>query len=277
MVPSEDTGSLRHNSRHKKRRESLTLADLFSPKTLSRLESSAQDIDILLKKFREWHIDPGDPRTNAVLNRLEKIWPSLAKQDRIALLETGESIAEAEKAKRVWKLRATRQEYVNVAKCIIAAAQLEKQIRALFPPPWDGVRACIAELSRELAAFIEGSLLAVVPNEKDLRLSTARTRVRSTKQRLSKKTGRFRWELVGEIAWLASRGEVDPDERTVRRYLEEQQTHTTPGGTHFRRNWSLLRDFVSIPPSKKSRDFEVAAKSYLNSLFSITSEENPAK
>ena len=45
----------------------------------------------------------------------------------------------------------------------------------------------------------------------------------TTKKKIARKAGGMRWELLRELVWLASGGTREPDERTVRRYLEKQR------------------------------------------------------
>src|ERR1700684_651424 len=113
----------------------------------------------------------------------------------------------------------------------------------MFPAPSEVERAQISDIVAGLVAFLYGVVVAStgVTATVPVRV-TGRTR-RSLKQRLSRKVGgRTHWELIADLAWLASGRQGNPcSERTVRRYLEGQhRSRRSPAFFYWPSNWELF-------------------------------------
>lgn len=181
-----------------------------------------------------------EPRASEVLSRMYKLWPRLTPGQRHLYLLTAESIAEAEKAKSEWNPKASRARYARLAKNAVAAANLVKEISAVYPPPWIGEKYKIGELVLGLASFISGTFSATFPWERDEAVATATGLLRTAKKRIARRTAGMRWELLRDLVWLASGKRVELDERDVRRYLDQQRSGRNPAEAYLRPHWGLL-------------------------------------
>ena len=103
---------------------------------------------------------------------------------------------------------------------------------------------------------------------------TARALLRMTKRSVSRKLRGMHWELIPDLAWLASQKKVSPNERTVRRYLDEGRRVKDPAAVYWSRNWDLIQSARQLAPEGRSERFEELLKQYLNApLVSDTSPE----
>jgi hypothetical protein len=213
-----------------------------------------------------------------IQKRLDKIWPRLSADDRELYLRTAESIAEAEKAKSAWNPKAVRDRYTRLSKNAVTAAKLANEIGAMFPSPWTGERAPMGDLIQGLAAFVAGSLHATYPTDTTKAVFTARALTRMTKREVSKKARGMHWELICDLAWLASQQKVLPNERTVRRYLDERRGVKDPAAVCWSRNWDLIRSACRLAPEARAEPFEKLLRRYLSAPFvSDTSPEQAAR
>jgi hypothetical protein len=270
MNSSADEKGLRRNRRDKTSQESVV--DL-----LMRFRKEG-NLHPEFRYIRKWGIEWDDPHFQAIAKRLDRIWPRLSADDRDLYLRTAESIAEAEKAKNAWNPKAVRGRYARLSKNAVAAAKLANEIGAMFPPPWTGERAPIGDLMQGLAAFVSGSLDATYPADTTIAVYTARAFIRMTKRRLSRKAGGMHWELIRDLAWLASQKKVEPNERTVRRYLDEGRMVKNPAEECWKRNWDLIRNACGLAPEGASEPFKELMKRYLNAPFvSGASPESAAR
>jgi len=226
----------------------------------------------------KWGLKPRelleDPRASDILSRLYKVWPRLSANDRLLYLQIVENIAKAEKAKNAWNPKPVRSRHIRLAKDAAVAAELVCEISAIFPPPWEGEREPIGDLMRGLGSFMLAALAVSFPMDKAAAAAAASKLLRNAKKRIEKKARGMHWELVRDLVWLASGQETTLDERTVRRYLEEQPFPKRPAYRVWQRNWDLVntalrlarggRPWVSSTPSKSVEDpFFSAARTYL--------------
>jgi hypothetical protein len=226
----------------------------------------------------KWGLKPRelleDPRASDILSRLYKVWPRLSANDRLLYLQIVENIAKAEKAKNAWNPKPVRSRHIRLAKDAAIAAELVCEISAIFPPPWEGEREPIGYLMRGLGSFMLAALAVSFPMDKAAAADAASKLLRKAKKRIEKKARGMHWELVRDLVWLASGQETTLDERTVRRYLEEQPFPKRPADRVWQRNWDLVgtalrlarggRPWVSSTPSKSVEDpFFSAARTYL--------------
>ena len=226
----------------------------------------------------KWGLKPRelleDPRASDILSRLYKVWPRLSANDRLLYLQIVENIAKAEKAKNAWNPKPVRSRHIRLAKDAAIAAELVCEISAIFPPPWEGEREPIGDLMRGLGSFMLAALAVSFPMDKAAAADAASKLLRKAKKRIEKKARGMHWELVRDLVWLASGQETTLDERTVRRYLEEQPFPKRPADRVWQRNWDLVgtalrlarggRPWVSSTPSKSVEDpFFSAARTYL--------------
>jgi hypothetical protein len=234
MVSSADEKGLRHNPRHKKRDKRITLSGAMA-RTREQLEAAREEAIRsnpelwFLRKWGCWREEVlEDPRTGDILKRLYKVWPRLSADQRRVYLQAAESIAEAEKSKSTLNPRGTRERYMRLSKSAIAAAKLVQELSLIFPPPWAGEKAKIGELLFGLASFVSGARLATIPFEVDMTVDDASDLLRAAKKKIKRRVGGMRWELLRDLVWLASGRSRELDERTVRRYLDKQQTARNP-------------------------------------------------
>jgi hypothetical protein len=181
-----------------------------------------------------------DLRARDVLSRMYKLWPRLTPDQRRLYLLTAEHIAEAEKAKISWNPKASRKRFMRLAKSAGAAAKLVRELSSILPPPWVGEEAKVGELVFGLASFIAGSVAATFPWDRDEAVHTASALLRTVKKKVVRKTGGMRWDLVRDLVWLASGKTITPDERTVRRYLDNQGSAKNPVEAYVRSHWDLF-------------------------------------
>jgi hypothetical protein len=257
MGSGEHEKGLRHNPRHKN-------ADSARDRWIAKLMSGAR-AHPEFSYFRKWGVKFDDPdlRIQAILENLYRVWPRFAEENRELYLRTAESIAAAEKAKVGWNPKASRERYARVAKNAVAAAQLAAELAVMFPPPWTGERAPIGTLLEGLASFVGGAVPATRPWELTEATIKARVRVQITKKRLQAKG--VQWELLRDLAWLASGRTVQLDERSIRRYLDEPTHPKDPAARYWKRNWERLVNAVQLAPRTHASTFTDAVKAFLQS------------
>ena len=239
----------------------------------------------------KWGLKPRelleDPRASDILSRLYKVWPRLSANDRLLYLQIVENIAKAEKAKNAWNPKPVRSRHIRLAKDAAVAAELVCEINAIFPPPWEGEREPIGDLMRGLGSFMLAAFAASFPMDKAVAVDAASKLLRKAKRRIGKKARGMHWELVRDLVWLASGQETTLDERTVRRYLEEQRLPKRPAYKVWECNWNLVwtalqlarggRPWVSSTPLKHVESpFILAALSYLTAPSVSDSSTKPA-
>ena len=89
--------------------------------------------------------------------------------------------------------------------------------------------------------------------------------------------GGMHWELIRDLAWLASQKKIRPDERTVRRYLDEGRDMKDPARICWERNWELIQNACRMAPTVPLKPFEQLVRPYLNPIVSNTSPEQAAR
>ena len=164
-----------------------------------------------------WGVPRDDPNVNAIRVRLGKVWRRLSGLDRSWLLAAASAIADAEAAKAAWKLKSDAARHRQLLRLAKHAAELMKEIRLVFPPPWVGEDRA---LLLKLLGLVEGAFRATLPVEKQKAVLVAAETARRAKRMLAR-TGYTHFELLADLAWLASGMRGDPiSERSIRRYLE---------------------------------------------------------
>ena len=270
MDSSTDEKGLGHNRRDKNSKAS---ADVFFARAIKSLKLHPE-----FEYLDKWGVEWSDPQFKDIAKRLYGIWPRLSAEDRELYLRTAESIAEAEKAKSAWNPKAMRDQYTRLSKTAVAAARLANELGAMFPPPWTGERAPMGDLMQGLASFVAGSLHATFPKDRDTAVHTARFLLQTTRRSVSRKGRGMHWELIRDLAWLASQKKARPDERTVRRYLDEGRHVKTPAQARWEGNWDLIRNAFRLAPNGPREPFEKLVKRYLKTpIVSDTSAEQAAR
>ena len=256
MVSGEEKQRLRHNARHKIGDGPLMNALEYAAIYKSVLEPA-------VARLATWGIhDTTDPEVKPILDRVRAFWPRLSPEDRELYLRTAESIAEAERAK-AGKPRATRAQHARLSRNAVSAAQLALEIGAMFPPPWTGDRAPVGTLIENLASFIEGSVGATF-QAPIFEVTKAKALLKMTRASIGKKTRGINWELLRDLAWLASGKKMElPDERTIRRYLDGERSRPNPAADRWKRNWPTVRDAVLLAASRQPAPFRKLARNYL--------------
>jgi len=207
------------------------------------LESSQPEL--FAQKLQSWGIREDDLDSKAVRKRLNK--RRLSRDDQYWLFVTAEALARAERAKVAHNPKADDR-YHELSKLAAFAARLMTEIDRLFPPPWIRDRARIAALVASLGAFVEGSFNATMMADVHLAKTNARAILQTMKNRRPNQS--YNWELLADLTWLASGKRSRPDERTIRRYLDQTPSRS-PTRAYWRRNWSLLQKALSLIPSQK--------------------------
>ena len=200
MGSGEDSEGLRHKPRHNAR----------------DAEKVPGDMGLFELKLIWWGVPRDDPEVNAIRVRLSKVWRRLSDLDRGWLLGAASAIAEAEAAKAAWNPKADAARHRKLRRLASHAAELMKEIRLVFPPPWVGKdRALLVKL----LGLAEGTFRATMPVEKQEAVLVAGEIARRAKRRLAR-TGYAHFELLADLAWLASGRRYPITEHAVRRYLE---------------------------------------------------------
>ena len=192
--------------------------------------------------FDRWELPADDLQAKDAAPRLKTIWGKWSHQRKEELLLAVEGIARAEADKHAWNPRVQRERYEHLAKSAVSAARLAEDIATLFPPPWRRDQREIGTLVHKLDEFINAAYIATTFPARRRSASRARNLVQRVKPATTTKTRRMPpWELVRDLVWLASEGKVQPSERTIRRYLDEERRAKSPATLYWRRNWDLLR------------------------------------
>jgi len=160
----------------------------------------------LMAAFDRWNVSEDEADARAVVERLEKFWQRWSPEQVEWYLRAAESIAIAQKTKKAWNPEANRIQYESLAKSAIGAARLAKELGTLFPPPWEDERAAIGDLVIQLVGYVRGALEATIPIEKAVAIRLASMNIRRIKRSITKKTGQTHWELLRDLACLASGG-----------------------------------------------------------------------
>ena len=241
--------------KHPTRRERMTLGEL------ARLGTGPKKTEQSLDMFVRWSIPRTDLDAREVKVRLERTWHGWTAARKGLFLLAAESIVTAERAKFAWNPNSTQHR--QLSKAAIAAAQLAQEIAIFFPPPWEGSRKPIGDLVTQLAAFITGTLRATISSDKRVSALVAREIIQGLKRETPRATGRIHWELIRDLAWLASGKRVACSERTIRRYLEEPRLSKSPRHTYWERYWNSIRSVSRLAPDRQPGAFKDAAKDYL--------------
>ncbi len=259
MNSGEEQGGVRRKS---KKRKSMTLRDLMTPAGWHQAQRENPEFVFLAKwgyPVRVWN---DDPQVLEIMERLDRFWPGLSAADRQLYLQTAESVAEAEKARRAWNPKASRKRFIQLAKTAVWAAKLANALSELFPPPLAGESAPLWDLMGGLGSFVAGVVAATVPIDTNVSARKANQLVKTTKQRLQRKARGINWELVRDLAWLASGKKITLDERAVRRYLEKVRSTTSPAKKLMVNNWELIRTASRLASAGGSDVFEGIARVY---------------
>lgn len=203
-----------------------------------------------------WGLQHDDLETNAILTRLSKTWRTWSSDRRERFLKTAEQIASAEHHKAVTVPIVALKRHLRLSKGATEAARLVSEIAAMFPPPWTGERAQVADLIAHLSVFIDSALGATTDSgmDKPHAIKNATRSIRSLGLRP-------RYGLLRDLAWLASSKTLPSSfsERTVRMYLRHNVRHKPFSKAHWKRNWRLLTEIAPLVREAKAVVPEVDA------------------
>jgi len=231
----------------------MSLADLL------RLPTAVEPPeDPLVDAYRRWGIGRGDLEGRAIAKKVTRIWAEWSVPDRYALLHIAERIAEAERLKAAWNPKVTRAAYRRLAGLAVDSARLADSLRLAFPPPWQGNAAEVGRLAADLAAFAHAVLRSTFP---DHSIATGVAAEMIERHRTSGKA-RVPWELLRDLAWLASGKMYEVSERTIRRY-SDRRLAKMPTDEIWRKHWPLLRRTGALGRQTSRDAFEALAKTYL--------------
>ena len=228
----------------------MTLGDLMRYRG-----EPADQLDV----FHRWRLGRNDPDARVTAQHLAKTWARWPTEKRELLLRVAEWIAKVEKAKAAWNPKTQREAYKRVARAAVAAARLAEELCAMFPPPWKGDRACIGVTVAELASFMKaGHRATSVPNRYVAALVTADL----IDEHRGSLTGRAHWELLRDLAWLASGKRLLVSERTIRRYLERRHSRSL-AAREWAAAWPLVRRIAPLASGPSTRELRAAVTSFL--------------
>jgi hypothetical protein len=233
--------------------------------------------DLATEHFLKWGISTDDHDASDTKRRLAKVRPELSIEEQVWYLMTAESIADAEKAKRVWNPKANVNKYRHLCKTATRAARLILAIDELVPSPWVDERSYIGEIVAGLNSVMQGILQATMLPSKNTSVGRATTILQQTKSLFSKRTSRMHWELLQDLVWLASGKRIRPSERTVRRYLDEPRRSRSPVRDYWARNWDLLRRAGLLASPSRSDTIEAVAEDATQYLERPKSPPTPRK
>ena len=244
-------------------RPSLSLLSLYELATLVRTPTGAQPEHNIA---RRWGLDENDLHVKEIETRLNRAWRGWPSNQRERLLLTAEDVALAEQLKQAWNPNENRERYTRISESAIASTQLAEKLALIFPPPWDGERARVGHLINELSNFAGGAFYATVRPDVHEAIMDAKVRLIVARSNASDSSNLPPpWELIRDLVWLVSKKLVQPSERTIRRYLDEDaKPFNTPAFQFWRRNWGLIKRVVHGFSRARAGDFERAAKAYLN-------------
>jgi hypothetical protein len=225
----------------------MSLAELTS--LSAETKRSPNDLDIFLR----WEIPKDDLEARRVDKALKKIWVNWSRAQRERLLKTAEGIGRAERAKQLWNPKASRSQYLRLAKSGTDAARLVKELAVIVPPPWNRDSRPVGQLVTSLLAYVNDVLDVTLVAEKNLAGWVAREQVRDLLRETPKISGRPTWVLLRDLVWLATRMEIEPSVSTIRSYRRHSGTSRTqtPAFSHMKRNWPLINEVFGGPPGER--------------------------
>lgn len=188
-----------------------------------------------------WGIDSEDLDARAIGARVKRAWSKWEPFNRAALLRAADAVAAAERAKANWVPKKHRPRHRKLARCSVKAAELVVELAEMFPAPWTGTSREVGVLVTQLMALVDTALRATTVLDRDRAVWEAASHVR----RLRKlPDGRVPWELLRDLAWLASGKDFEFSERTLRRYLNHKALEP-PAGRVWESNFPKLRSAAS--------------------------------
>lgn len=267
MVSSADEKGLSHKPRHRSRgKRTGNIGHLMGSEWVLPFLRDHPEFSF----FERWGYPLeelfGDQRASEAYLRLGRFWPRLTPGQRRLYLRGAEIIAQAEKAKRGWNPKGTRERSIRLVKSAVAAARLVEELSFLYPPPWVGEQYKVGELVFGLASYVRGAVDATEPWDRDEAVWSARGYLREAKKTIKRKTGGMRWELFRDLVWLASGKTLELDERDVRRYLDKQRSAKNPAEGDLRRNWDLIGNACLLAKQWRAQPKE-PDKPKLSSLY----------
>lgn len=188
------------------------------------------DMGFFELKLIGWGVPREHPDVDAIRIRLGRVWRRLPDPDRFELLRAAEAIAEVEAAKAAWNPKADEGRRRELRGLAQSAVKLVREIHLFLPPrvgedrrDYPGIPAAPTgsvrdQLLANLASLAEGTLLATKPFEKVTSAYMAAWNLRRAKRRLVARTGNAHFELLADLAWLASGMRYKISERSLRRY-----------------------------------------------------------
>jgi hypothetical protein len=169
-----------------------------------------------------WGVSSGHLNVRPIVERLSKVWKKWEPTTRAVLLVTADAIAAAERARSVSPSPTQRSKTIQLSRSIVGAAKLSKELRAMFPPPWDGERAWLGHLYLHLSEYIRGAIRGVVDADRASPVFIAKAHVELLISETSAQGTRSHWELLALLVWLAGGMKGNPrSESTMRRWVRE--------------------------------------------------------
>jgi hypothetical protein len=201
MGSGEDSEGLRHKPRHNAR----------------DAEKAPVGMGWFELKLIGWGVPPENPDVDAIRVRLGKVWRRLSFPDQSRLLNAAEVIAEAEAVKAAWNPKADAARHRQLRNLANDASKLARKFGLMFPPPWVGKDR---DLLVRLVGLAQNTLVATMPVEKQGYACGTAQILRGVTRRLVARTGYAHFQLLADLAWLASGMRQEISEHAVRRYLE---------------------------------------------------------
>ena len=203
MDSGEDREGLRHKPRHKS----------------GDAEKALTDMRLFELKLMWWGVPREHPNVKSIRDRLEKVFRRLSFFDQRDLLEAAESIALAEDAKASWNPKTDGERQLELRGLAYRTMNLRNEIQVVLPAP---LRREHSELLEKLGDFSADILFEMKPVAIANSQCEAASMVRRAKRRLVERTGFAHFELLADLAWLASGMRYQISERSVRRYQKIQ-------------------------------------------------------
>lgn len=191
---------------------------------------------------QRWKIPADDPNVQHIRRLLAETWQRWTHEQRWQLLFAAESLAEAERAKQVWRRPSTRAEVLRISTSACNAARVAHELGKAYPPPW--LEDPIADFMVRTKDLIHFALHKSHDATPTVAMMVASRAVKNVRKHTPKNSGRVSWELIGQLAWLAA-GSLDGEpmsEAMVRKYAEMRKPKVRLGNISslWNRAWPSL-------------------------------------
>jgi len=213
----------------------------------------------LTEVFQSWGVNKKNLQVREICGHLERAWASWPAPRRMHLVEAAAAVMRAERSKRRWVSVVQVERHQQLALAAIDGAQLALTLSKLFPRPWHGDE--VERLVATLVAFLSAAVDETAVPEHEMAVGVARARLKALRRHTS---GRPHWELVADLAWLASGLQHKVSERTVRRYLTAS-IRRSPAGKVWAPNFRLMgRAARLVPASEQNGRFVREVRKYVH-------------